>query len=759
MRSLRFLRRLTPLTTAALAMTAIAAVSCAEPITATGEESGTGGRGSTELVIDPQHAAAGWYDGDHATAVEIYRRLVADNPDNQEHRLSLVVLLREREDIEEAIQYSAEFTGALAVEHEMNLALAGIAPEGSPDAEGEPTDGTDTADEDAAAPDETTTDTEGRDPTSRYHFWRGVRYVAGNAYSQAVHHFSRALETAEGGHFPYAHYALGRLAAGRGDFEAARDAYTDALRQDRNLTAVFVPLAQAHWELNDYRAAWDQLERARIALPWDDTIPRLLAAWEDQRPVLTADSEARDAARRAAATPPQVAAATEEYEDEEVIRVGLVENLESGYLKTGGPFVLSSRGDIVYESPEAQEPVVLEVRSQGDEVIVAVEDGDTLYRGTAPVRVGYREHTYTTTIFDMTYGHGQFSSGREDRSYRGEIELLPRDGVFTVVNRLSVEEYLYSVVPSEMPAWWPKAALEAQAIAARSYTLYPRNRYDERGFDLLSSVTSAYYPGVTNEHPRTTDAVDTTRGLVLQDGSRTLDAVYSANHAGYAEAAGSVWGWPNSLVATSDPLLPELEPDRSPAVVYQWLVSRPDSYSGRPPYAARSSYRWTLLVPRKAIEQRLADSNQSVGTVETISPGPRGISGRVESVTIRGSAGETVVRRDAIRSRLGGLRSNLFVVSAYAGPDLHGPASESGEADQFWEAGEAPSITSDETPTQPSESNDLSAAPAYFYFQGAGWGHGVGLDQTGAAGMAEAGFNAETILNHYYPRNEVVQWY
>ena len=245
-----------------------------------------------------------------------------------------------------------------------------------------------------------------------------------------------------------------------------------------------------------------------------------------------------------------------------------------------------------------------------------------------------------------------------------------------MINRLSVEEYLYSVVPSEMPAWWPAAALEAQAIAARSYTLYPRNRFAERGFDLLSSVTSAYYPGVTNEHPRTTTAVDATRGRVLQDGSRPLDAVYSANHAGYAEAAGSVWGWPNSLVVTSDPLLPALETYRSPAEVYQWLITRPDSYSGRPPYAGRSSYRWNLLVPRETIEQRLADSGQPVGTVTRIAPGPRGITGRVESVTIYGSRGETEVRRDAIRSRLGGLRSNLFVVSAYLGPAVpDGPGS------------------------------------------------------------------------------------
>jgi SpoIID/LytB domain protein len=543
-----------------------------------------------------------------------------------------------------------------------------------------------------------------------------------------------------------------------GDWDAARADYEQALGQDANLTEVFVPLARALWEQGAYRDAWDRLERARIAIPWDPGIPRLLAAWEDQRPQLTAGGAERAAARRAAATPPRVAVEAEAYEDVPMLRVGLVESLRSVYLKAGGPFTVSAvdGGTILFDD-ELSPGAVVHATMSGGTLAVTVEGVGEVYRGPSAVRLGYRDRSYTTTVFDLTYGHGQFSAGREDRSYRGEIELLPRGGTITVVNRLSVEEYLYSVVPSEMPAWWPEEALAAQAIAARSYTLYPRNRFADRGFDLLSSVASAYYPGATNEHPRTTAAIDATRGLVLRDGSRPLDAVYSANSAGYGEAAGSVWGWPNSLVETSDPLLPPLEPDRSPATVYEWITSRPDSYAGRPPFSAMSSYRWELLVSARTVETRLAAAGQPVGTILAIHPGRRGITGRVESVRVVGTTGETVVRRDAIRSRLGGLRSNLFVVSPYFGPGMTRAVSESSEdaaaatvpTARRPDVAEAPRAADDGTPD----------APSYFFFQGAGWGHGVGMCQTGAAGMADAGFDARGILAQYYPRNAVVSWY
>jgi SpoIID/LytB domain protein len=651
-----------------------------------------------------------WYQGKTEAAVAAYEEILRHAPEDRDARMSLVVLYRELGRHSDALELSRALAqtedpdGRYGAEYAMTRALAetnvseiGDVP-GDNRAQGGPSD-------------------QQRNRARRW-FWHGVTAMNAGESAVAARWFTAAVNAAPDGHLPYGHYFLGMMDNALGRPAQAAEALRTALDQDPNLTSAFLPLARAQWAVGDYRAARDRLQRAAVALPWNQDIPRLLAQWETERPELTAGAQARRAERIAAAAPPEVVAPPTDASDAHV-RIGLAEELRSVYLKTGGPAYITSGGN--RPPREVSGPAVLEIRHQGAGVAVS-HDGSTLVESSLPVSITYEDPRYTTTIFDLTFGAGQFRAGREDRSYRGSIVLLPRGAGITVVNRLSVEEYLYSVVPSEMPAWWPPQALEAQAIAARSYTLHPRRRFEDRGFDLLSSVGSAYYPGVTNEHPRTTAAVNATRGLVLGDNGRPLDAVYSANNAGYSEAAGSVWGWPNSLVVTSDPLLAPLKDQRSPAEVYHWIVSRPDSFSGRAPFAARSAYRWDLLVAREDVERRLAAAGQSVGTVLRLLPGPRGQTGRVESVTVHGTDGSTQVQRDAIRGRLGGLRSNLFVVSPF-------PGDTSGEA------------------------------PNYFYFQGAGWGHGVGMCQTGAAGMARADYSAREILAQYYPRNPIIRWY
>ncbi|HKK48853.1 MAG TPA: hypothetical protein VJ932_07125, partial [Alkalispirochaeta sp.] len=118
-------RSVTTVCTALILVSVIATASCAEQISTPQPVP------QTDVVIDPDVAAARWYEGNHSGSIAVYRQLVEKYPENQEYILSLVVLLRERGHMAEALRYSATLNGALAAEHEATLALAGI-PAGEP---------------------------------------------------------------------------------------------------------------------------------------------------------------------------------------------------------------------------------------------------------------------------------------------------------------------------------------------------------------------------------------------------------------------------------------------------------------------------------------------------------------------------------------------------------------------------------------------------------------------------------------------------
>ncbi len=98
--------------------------------------------------------------------------------------------------------------------------------------------------------------------------------------------------------------------------------------------------------------------------------------------------------------------------------------------------------------------------------------------------------------------------------YRGHITLLKRSGL-TVVNNVLVEDYLYGVVPKEMPSSWSMEALRAQSVAARTFALKNRKRHSTEGFDLCSTSHCQVYEGMSAETKLTTEAVNRTRGEVL----------------------------------------------------------------------------------------------------------------------------------------------------------------------------------------------------------------------------------------------------
>lgn len=507
---------------------------------------------------------------------------------------------------------------------------------------------------------------------------------------------------------PIAWYALGRILVSRDPAEA-ESCFKKAVKGDANLTAALPYLTETLLVQGKLSEALTLLRRIRNILPERADLAEKLAALEA---VLgESDKELVSAEKRSRAVPPKAAPLAQEGPAMPVVRIGLAERLKSVTLKTGGPFRIAASGRDEAVTGAAGE--VLTVRAEGASLTVLRGEGDEIASASGnPLSLECFDGESTTLVFDLTTEEGSFYAVSEDRAYRGVLEFRPGEKGLTLVNILGLEEYLAGVVPAEMPSSWPMEALRAQAIAARSYTLASLGAFVTRGFDLYGSVLSAAYRGAGGETKRATEAIAATRGKVLLAGGRPVKAYYSSNHGGYGENSASVWGTEDFMQAVPDGLAPPRDKPLAPPELDKWLKAKPAAYSARPPYTVLSSYRWEKWVAASDIAARIR-REKDVGRILAIVPRGRGISGRLKEAEIVGTAGTVRVSGDRIRSRLGGLRSSLFTYM----PIL-----------------------------------DSDGFPEYFVFTGGGWGHGVGLDQCGAAGMAAAGFSAEEILLHYYPR-------
>jgi SpoIID/LytB domain protein len=139
------------------------------------------------------------------------------------------------------------------------------------------------------------------------------------------------------------------------------------------------------------------------------------------------------------------------------------------------------------------------------------------------------------------------------RPYRGQIQVDVVDGRLRAVNVVALEQYLYGVVPAEMPSTWAAPALQAQAVAARSYALATRKV--AAPFDLYADTRSQVYLGVSRETPATTAAVDATRGQVAMFGGKIATTYFFSSSGGETESIADAWGVPSVayLVAVPDP--------------------------------------------------------------------------------------------------------------------------------------------------------------------------------------------------------------
>ena len=298
--------------------------------------------------------------------------------------------------------------------------------------------------------------------------------------------------------------------------------------------------------------------------------------------------------------------------------------------------------------------------------------------------------------------------------YSGPFLLQPDAyGSWSLVEQVPLERYLQGVVPMEIGAGAPAAALAAQAVLARTWAVRNRIRFKIDGYHLCADTQCQVYgdPGAASEAVR--QAITASRAKVLASGGEPIRAVYHASNGGIGAGFDEVWAasplpylrafadGPSGFTARfavplAPPALQALLSGEAPAA---WGADHP-------------LYRWQRLLTAEQIRSALATAGGGVGSPTALRVLERGPSGRAVALEIQGSAGVRVLRLDAIRRTLRQLPSTLFIV----------------------------------TP----------AGPGTWLVRGGGFGHGAGMSQAGAIDLARQGWNTDRILLHYYPGSALV---
>ncbi|MCR5440081.1 MAG: SpoIID/LytB domain-containing protein [Selenomonas sp.] len=225
----------------------------------------------------------------------------------------------------------------------------------------------------------------------------------------------------------------------------------------------------------------------------------------------------------------------------------------------------------------------------------------------------------------------------DGKAYRGAVRLLPVGNGFTIINRVTTEEYLKGVVPEEMPPEWNMEAVKAQAIAARSFALSHRKRHSKDGYDLCATTHCQQYQGVRAERARSSVAIKETHGQVLTFAGRPIEALFHTDSGGMTENSEDVWG------------------SRIP-----YLRSAKELHV--------QSYPWDKNISAEQFTAVLAKHGKNIGTLKSLVLPPisfgktvagRTSAGRAAQVRFTGTKGIAVVSGNDLRSWLG-LKSTLF---------------------------------------------------------------------------------------------------
>ena len=398
-------------------------------------------------------------------------------------------------------------------------------------------------------------------------------------------------------------------------------------------------------------------------------------------------------------------------------------------------------------------------------------DGKVMWNGNSYEELLFEpidEATGSFTLIGVTIGVNFHWERKENQSFRGALKLIVEHGKLTTVNILSVEDYLLSVISSEMSATASLELLKAHAVISRSWLLaqidknkklaqssetysaieqsddeYIRwyDREDRVNFDVCADDHCQRYQGITREStPTVREAIEATHGKVLTYDGELCDARFSKCCGGVYEEFENCWEPKHYdyLVAKRDGEDENDFPDLTKeANAEEWILTKPKAFCNTTDAKILSQvlnnydqetqdfYRWTVEYTQQELAELVKNrSGVDYGRIRDLQPVARGTSGRLYKLKIVGENLTRVIGKELeIRRTLSPshLYSSAFIVERH---DVDG-----------------------------------EGYPAKFVLRGAGWGHGVGLCQIGAAVMGEQGYDYKEILLHYFINAQITTLY
>lgn len=406
------------------------------------------------------------------------------------------------------------------------------------------------------------------------------------------------------------------------------------------------------------------------------------------------------------------------------------------------------------------------------EQVVEFSEGGVLWNGNQYSQLTFHPQSADASfsLSDVTIGVNFHWERKETQTFLGTLRFVVESDKIVAINELPVEKYLESVISSEMSATSSLELLKAHAVISRSWLLAQMkkrrevaesgnnffsftkkedtlirwyDREDHTLFDVCADDHCQRYQGITKEtSPHVAEAIRQTKGQILMDGEEICDARFSKCCGGITEEFQYCWeDTPKTyLTAVRDialgveHTLPNLTNEEE---AEKWIRFNPPAFCNTQDKKILSEvlndydqetvnfYRWKETLSQEKLQQLIADKlKMDLGAILDMKAVERGKSGRISNLQIIGTEKTFTIGKELeIRRTLSDshLLSSAFVVDKY--------------------------------------DKDEQGVPQRFELIGAGWGHGVGLCQIGAAVMGEQGYHYDAILLHYYQGAEIKKLY